>query len=181
MAYTEEDVKRYLKDANEAVLKAAHRGTVRAGLLTARLARDYAPRSPSEAEKRAAKRDPRPAKRGRLSRIVKAVKKWVDKHLRRKKRRASSGKAHAVPGGLEKSIDTESIREGCSIFVASNSPAGKYAKRIHDEKGKKWWKRGPGTVRKGAQADEKFIERAVNARRQQNIGLVMGEILKVTT
>lgn len=180
MPYTEEDVKRYLKDANAAVLKAAHRGTVRAGLLTARLARDYAPRSPSEAEKRAAKRDPKPAKRGRLSRIVKAVKKWVDKHLRRK-RRASSGKAHAVPGGLEKSIDTESIREGCSIFVASNSPAGKYAKRIHDEKGKKWWKRGPGTVRKGAQADEKFIERALNARRQQNLQLILSEIQKVAT
>lgn len=180
MSYTEEDVKRYLKDANVAILKAAHRGTVRAGLLTARLARDYAPRSPSEAEKRAAKRDPKPAKRSRLSRAVKAVKKWVDKHLRRKKR-ASSGKAHAVPGGLEKSIDTASTREGCSIFVASNSPAGKYAKRIHDEKGRKWWKRGPGTVRKGAQADEKFIERAVVNRRQQNIDLVMGEILKVAT
>ena len=64
MPNTEEDVKRYLKDANEAVLKAAHRGTVRAGLKTAELARDYAPRSPSEAEKRTAKRDPKPAKRG---------------------------------------------------------------------------------------------------------------------
>ncbi len=180
MPYTEEDVKRYLRNANEAVLKAAHRGTVRAGLKTAELARNYAPRSPSETEKRMAKRDPKPAKRGRLSRIVKAVKKWIDKHLRRKKR-ASSGKAHAVPGGLEKSIESASTREGCSIFVASNSYAGKYAKRIHDEKGKKWWKRGPGTVRKGAQADEKFIERALRDRAQQNIALVMGEIQKVAT
>ena len=180
MPYTEEDVKRYLKDANEAVLKAAHRGTVRAGLKTAELARNYAPRSPSEAEKRMAKRDPRPAKKSRLARAVKAVKKFLKKILTRKKR-ASSGKAHAVPGGLEKSIEAASIREGCSIFVASNSPAGKYAKRIHDEKGEKWWKRGPGTVRKGAQADEKFIERALRDRAQQNINLIMGEILKVAT
>lgn len=179
MPNTEEDVKRYLKDANEAVLKAAHRGTVRAGLKTAELARNYAPRSPSEAEKKMAKRDPRPAKKSRLARAVKAVKKFINKILRKK--RASSGKAHAVPGGLEKSIDFVSVREGCSIFVAANSPAGKYAKRIHDEKGKKWWKRGPGTIRKGAKADEKYIERAVNDRTQQNIALIIGEIQKVAT
>ncbi len=181
MPNAEEEVKRYLKDANEAILKAAHRGAVRAGLKTASLARDYAPRSPSEAEKRnKTLLDTKPAKRGRLSRVIKAVKKAVMRLVRRK-RRASSGKARAVPGGLEKSIESVSTREGCSIFVASNSPAGKYAKRIHDEKGKKWWKRGPGTIRKGARADEKFIERAVNDRREQNLQLILSEIQKVAT
>lgn len=45
--------------------------------------------------------------------------------------------------------------------MAANAEAGKYAKRIHDEKGKTWRKRGPGTVAKGARADDKYIQRAV--------------------
>ena len=47
------------------------------------------------------------------------------------------------------------------VYVAANAEAGKYAKRIHDEKGKTWRKRGPGTVAKGARADDKYILRAV--------------------
>ena len=50
-----------------------------------------------------------------------------------------------------------------SIMVPSNSPAGKYAGYIHDEKGSKWFKRGVGTIAKGPQADEKFIPRAIKA------------------
>ena len=72
----------------------------------------------------------------------------------------------AAPGGLQDSI-TAAVRgtgHGASaeVFVASNSNAVKYARRIHDEKGKTWKNRGPGTVQKGARADDKFIERAVN-------------------
>jgi len=39
--------------------------------------------------------------------------------------------------------------------------AGRYAWRIHEEKGKTWFKRGKGTIAKGERADEKFIERAL--------------------
>ena len=58
------------------------------------------------------------------------------------------------------SISTQ-LETGCSVFVASNSQAGRYARRIHDEKGVTWRNRGPGTIAKGARADEKFIERAI--------------------
>lgn len=77
--------------------------------------------------------------------------------FKRKKRTARQMR----PGGLERSIQYESDASHCSVFVASNSEAGAYARRIHDEKGITWRNRGPGTVYKGARADEKFIERAI--------------------
>lgn len=77
--------------------------------------------------------------------------------LKRKKRTAQG----MLPGGLERSIQYESDASHCSVFVASNSEAKAYAKRIHDEKGVTWRNRGPATKDKGARADEKFIERAI--------------------
>ena len=50
------------------------------------------------------------------------------------------------------------------ILVPSNSAAGDYAKKMHDEKGRTWKNRGVGTVAKGPQADEKYIERAIEDR-----------------
>lgn len=101
----------------------------------AKKAREYAPRSPTRAQ-------------------VTATLKV--------KRRST---AQCTPGGLEKSIRSE-VRDvggtmSAIVFVAANAPAGAYAKRIHDEKGITWWKRGPGTRAKGDKADEKFIERAI--------------------
>lgn len=82
-----------------------------------------------------------------------------------KARRKASSHSRAAPGGLAKSIQWRLIGKGfnldAEIYVAANAEAGKYAKRIHDEKGKTWWKRGPGTVAKGARADDKYILRAV--------------------
>lgn len=101
----------------------------------AKRAQDYAPRSPT--------------------RTIAAATLKVQRRSR----------SQRTPGGLEKSIVQEVVfRRGspeASIFVASTAPAGKYAKYIHDLKGIKWWKRGPGTIAKGAKADEKFIERAI--------------------
>ena len=65
-----------------------------------------------------------------------------------------------VPGGLERSIECLYGADHAEVFVASNAEAGEYAEIIHDEKGKKWKDRGPGTQAKGERADEKFIERA---------------------
>lgn len=66
-----------------------------------------------------------------------------------------------MPGGLMRSIEMSSDAEKAEIYVPANSPAGKYAKRIHDEKGVTWRERGPGTQAKGPLADDKFIERAI--------------------
>lgn len=69
--------------------------------------------------------------------------------------------SRAKPGGLSRSIEwTAGVHQG-SVYVARNAEGGKYAKRIHDEKGITWRNRGIGTIAKGMQADHKFIERAL--------------------
>lgn len=87
-----------------------------------------------------------------------------NQELGRARRKAESHSRHA-PGGLMASIQWRLRGKGLStdaeVYVAANAEAGKYAKRIHDEKGKTWRKRGPGTVAKGARADDKYILRAV--------------------
>jgi hypothetical protein len=83
-------------------------------------------------------------------------------HSKTLKRKRISARRQFFSGGLERSIMFEVNPQGdAAVYVASNSEAGAYAKYIHDEKGKKWWKRGAGTIAKGPRADEKFIERAV--------------------
>ena len=94
--------------------------------------------------------------------------------LKRKKRTA----LRTTPGGLEKSIEYEIKGGTCSVFVASNSYAGKYAKRIHDEKGKSWHKRGPGTIAKGSRADDKFIERAIRDNQDKFLDVFKSELRK---
>ena len=94
--------------------------------------------------------------------------------LKRKKRTAR----RTTPGGLEKSIEYEVKGGSCSVFVASNSYAGKYAKRIHDEKGKSWHKRGPGTIAKGSRADDKFIERAIRDNQDKFLDVFKSELRK---
>lgn len=70
------------------------------------------------------------------------------------------------------SMSVNKIKVEGSVFVAANSESGKYAVRIHDEKGKTWFNRGPGTVSKGIHADENFIERALRSNRE-NIDRIM--------
>ena len=71
------------------------------------------------------------------------------------------GKNRPRPGRLMQSIQWISDDRSATVFIGRSAPARAYAKRIHDEKGKTWWNRGAGTVAKGPQANEKFIERAV--------------------
>jgi len=127
---------------------AARRAMVRCGLLAVREAKANAPRSPTMKQHSAT--------------------------LKRKKRT----KRPLLPGGLEKSIEFDAAETGCSVFVASNSQAGRYAKRIHDEKGVTWRNRGPGTVAKGSRADDKFIERAVKDNIQNFTLIVQDEMKK---
>lgn len=100
--------------------------------------------------------------------------KKVSKHLKVKRKT----KRRTNPGGLEHSIRFESDENRCSIFVPSNSDGGPYARYIHDCKGKLWFKRGIGTERKGARADDKFIERAINDNVDKYLGYMNEEMLK---
>ena len=96
-------------------------------------------------------------------------------------------KRRSVAGGLEKSI-THTVEFGgqgqheleAHIFVPKNSAAGAYANYIHNMKGKKWFKRGVGTVAKGARADEKFIYRAVHDNLREYSRMIATVVEKAT-
>ena len=116
----------------------------RAGALVKNTAVRYAPKSPTMAE---------------LEKRSTGTQAQRDAGKRRRNDRATS---RPMPGGLMRSIEMRSNATNAEIFVAANSEAGRYAWRIHEEKGRTWFRRGKGTIAKGAQADEKFIERALN-------------------
>lgn len=82
------------------------------------------------------------------------------------------------PGGLQNSITFTSNETQAQIFVPANSEAGKYAYRIHEEKGITWFRRGPGTQVKGAKADSKFIERAIKDNTEQIQVMIQDELVK---
>lgn len=142
-----------------------------------------APKSPTAAQERAARKRKWEAKHGKSKATTRA---FNAAQKAGKKRRKAGSHSRPAPGGLENSIQWRLVgrgaRQDAEIYVAANAPAGKYAKRIHDEKGKSWRNRGPGTVAKGARADDKFIERAVEKARKRlasianthlrNLGLV---------
>lgn len=130
------DAERVLQRAGRNVDKAIGRVLTDIGLLVVRDSRRNAPRSPSKAQYR--------------------------RTLKTAKGRANS-KFRATPGGLESAIRSEIHGGAIDIVVPLNSVAGKYAKRMHDERGKTWWNRGPGTRAKGPQAGERFILRAISA------------------
>lgn len=144
-----EDVSQLLSQLEGEMRKSATAAALRRSmLLVQREARRNAPRSPS--------------------------RKQVSASLVRKRRTSRI----CTPGGLEKSIEAELYTDGAMVFVAANSYAGKYAKRIHDEKGVKWNKRGIGTIAKGNRADEKFIERALNDNAENISKIFDAEIAK---
>lgn len=96
----------------------------------------------------------------RANRVERGIKKGA------KARRNPRSTSRPMPGGLVRSISQHSTNEYAEIFCAANSEAGKYAFRIHSEKGLTWNKRGPGTVAKGGRADAWFILRALEDNAQ---------------
>ena len=142
-----EAVSAAIRDLSKVAPAASRRAMVKCGMLAVREAKANSPKSPTM--------------------------KQVSATLKRKKRTAR----RMLPGGLEKSIEYEATDRGCSVFVASNSMAGKYAKRIHDEKGVTWRNRGPGTIAKGSRADDKFIERAIRDN-ADNFGRIVDDELR---
>ncbi len=144
------------------VQKALERAMQDAGRQAHKDAIANAPRSPTAAQARAQRKSNWVAKHGDGKASIRAFNKAQRQGKARRK--ANSHSRHA-PGGLMKSIQWRMTGKGfaldAEIYVAANAEAGKYAKRIHDEKGKTWRRRGPGTVAKGPRADDKFILRAV--------------------
>lgn len=151
-----------LKKGLPTVQKALERAMQDAGLQAHKDAIANAPRSPTAAQARAQRKAAWVGKHGAGKASIRAFNKA--QRAGKKRRKANSHSRHA-PGGLERSIQWRMRGKGFSldaeVYVAANAEAGKYAKRIHDEKGKTWRRRGPGTVAKGPRADDKYILRAV--------------------
>ena len=85
-----------------------------------------------------------------------------------------------------KSISTSVVGLEGKVFIAANSPAGKYAAYIHDRRYQKpgWEKRGIGSDNKnpkpyGTYVGEKFIERAIKDNQDNIIKLINHEAKKV--
>jgi|LSQX01.1.fsa_nt_gb cell division septum initiation protein DivIVA len=101
----------------------------------------------------------------RYKRMGQVDGKSISRKQRKEARRlARNMRTAGNPGGLERSIqgEYERSKKEIRIFVASNSEAGSYAVKMHDEKGITWHNRGAGTIAKGARADHMFIERAID-------------------
>lgn len=126
-----------------------------------------APKSPTAAQQRSERKARWVAKHGSSRKSLRAFNKAQEEG---KNRRKPNSHSRAAPGGLEHSIRWQVKGSGLfqdgEVFVAANAEAGKYAKRIHDDKGKSWHKRGAGTRAKGTQADDKYIERAIEKARK---------------
>lgn len=129
----------------------------RASLLVQRDARANAPRSPLQYQ-------------------INSARKTTRNTSSRKNGRATS---RAKPGGIERSIERLVKSDSAIVFVASNSEAGGYAEKMHDEKGKTWSKRGIGTIAKGSRADSKFIERALDENKENIKRILESEMRKI--
>lgn len=143
----------------------------RVGVLVKRTAVQYAPVSPAAGL----------LKELSMIRMVNAG--FSNKRIKRtlkaaKARRDPRATSRPKPGGLMRSIMFQAGSDYVEIYVPANSEAGKYAYKIHEEKGLTWLKRGPGTQAKGAQADDKFITRAITDNESQILSIMESEIAK---
>lgn len=164
------------------------RALFRIGGLAKRTAVDYAPISPSTSMlkkfRAALRRGGENANvlyvAGRKGRSGQAVKltAFYEHRLPMLLSKDPRNATRPTPGGLMRSITFRSDDRVAEIFVPANSPAGSYAFKIHDEKGSAWKERGPGTQAKGAQADDKFILRAINDNARNFTAMVEDEINK---
>lgn len=156
------------------------RALFRIGGLWKRTAVQYAPVSPSTTMLRKllkglGETSVRARKGGRMD--IQITKFYAERiHLLLSK---SNVKTRPMPGGLMRSITVRNTDTQVEVFVPSNSPAGSYAVKIHEEKGSAWKHRGPGTQAKGAQADDKFITRAATDKQNDFAAIVSSEIDKI--
>jgi hypothetical protein len=107
------------------------------GLIVLKLAKNYSPMSMSKTQY--------------VSTLKGRIGKGGKRLPKKTKRRVFSR------GSLKESIQMEFNSEQASIYVPSNSKAGKYAEKMHDEKGKTWRNLSIG---KQPQSTDKYIEKA---------------------
>jgi len=118
----------------------------------------YAPKSPTDKERK------------KQSRATAAQWKAA------RKRRSKTSTSRRKPGGLMHSITARSNEKFAEVFVPVNSEAGGYAFKMHEEKGQTWFKRGAGTIAKGAKADAKYITRAGEDEAPRFIEIINDEL-----
>lgn len=117
-------------------------------------------------------------RKGQPGRVV-TLTKFYDVRMSMLLSKDPNSTSRPMPGGLMRSIAFTSDDSKVECFVPSNSPAGTYAFKMHEEKGKSWKERGPGTQAKGPQADDKFITRAAKDKESDFTAIVSDEIDKL--
>jgi hypothetical protein len=147
---------------------AAQRAMYRCGALVHKTAVRYAPISPTRTMLKKLRKAGGVAGASIILRGTKrrpprevVLTKWYADRLKELLSEDPRSTTRQHPGGLMRSIQFRATPQLAEIFVPANSEAGKYAKKIHDEKGITWRDRGPGTQAKGAQADDQYIVRAI--------------------
>jgi len=185
---------RHIAGVDARMKKAVREGLSKAAADTAARARTYAPISPLQGQLNKAMTMWRPLPGNAnflIKKSVRATKNkdgtWTYRKAKKhevtiKHRGRKADAVRAMPGGLEKSISHKVEGNEGHVFVAENSASVSVSKKtgrrfnyatvIHDGKGKNWHNRGLGTVAKGVQADEKFIERALKDNKGRNKGII---------
>jgi hypothetical protein len=164
------------------------RALFRIGGLWKRTAVEYAPISPSTTMLKTFKKKMagggefantlyvvgRKGSSGRVIKMTRFYEAKMDMLLSKKPNNTNK----PMPGGLMRSITVRSTEHMVEVFVPSNSPAGSYAFKMHEEKGSRWKERGPGTQAKGPKADDKFITRAATDKKGEFIAIINDELNK---
>jgi len=104
----------------------------------------------------------------RLTRTGEKMRQQVNKNLVKVGflvAREASRNSPRREGVLEKQLKFQVVEEGVRVFVPINSPAGRYAERMHDGN----YRRGKKTVAKGPRAGRLYIRRAINENKDKII------------
>lgn len=155
-----EAVLREIQKAGQEVERKGTRAMYRIGTLVKDTAQKYAPISPSMSQMAS-------IRRGSKAQLAAA-----------KKRRKASATTRAKPGTLQNAIQMAHAKDRAEIFVPSNSGAGKYAFRIHEEGPNgtgAWANYGIGTLMKGNGAGDKFIKRAIDDKERDIERILLDE------
>lgn len=75
-------------------------------------------------------------------------------------------------GSLRDSITVELGKDQVSVCIPSNSPAKKYAEKIHDKRGSEWHNLGYRSEKKGPKVGDKFIFRAADDSKKEIDGFI---------
>ena len=178
-------ITKMLHDLQRAVPQAAHNALVRAAGWVHKAAVQNAPISPRQEQLDKSLSVWKVSRRKGAGGAALLMRKGGDGKVRYRKRGRKADAVRAMPGGLEQSIGFSASGLEAKVFVAANSPAGKYAAYIHDRRHQKpgWENLGIGSSNKrpehpGREVGGKFIKRAIRDNQDNITKIIQDEMGK---